>query len=254
MGKKSREKWERKLAFAKAQSLTPVSKSKLVTWLPWIPTFALNGAGMAVSNGPWEVCGAMFLLSIPCTIISAVVVFKASNLIGRIVAMGLAMLAVGFTFWIADRVMKFPVDLGDQAIQHFIDDLKVVQQKPDFVLLSCPPVKVDACTFAEQFIPLFQRAGWKVDGPSVKRETPGRYGEMIILADYGPPLIHPQNPDEGVWTRVMPWKMTEEAAFKKLGIPVLSISDPALPETNTRVYFGSAPTRTLAEVIRSMFS
>ena len=99
---------------------------------------------------------------------------------------------------------------------------------------------------------MFQRAGWNVVGPTVGRETIGRYAEKIILADYGPPLLHPQNPDEGVWTKTMPWKWSEEAAVKRLGVSVLSISEPLLPEPNTRVYFGTAPTRTLVDVIKAL--
>jgi hypothetical protein len=34
-------------------------------------------------------------------------------------------------------------------------------------------------------------------------------------------------------------------AFEDLGIPTIHISDPQLPKTKTRVYFGSVPTQTL---------
>jgi hypothetical protein len=74
------------------------------------------------------------------------------------------------------------------------------------------------------------------------------------MGNYGPELVHPQNPDEGVWTELFPWHFPMILAFKEIGIPVKPLNDPQLPKTKTRLYFGSAPTRTVFTVMRGWFS
>jgi hypothetical protein len=194
----------------------------------------------------------MFGLSIPCTIGSAANLFKSSErILVKILAVALAVLLLGFSFWMANRVMRLPIDLSDQVKKRFTDDLKSAPEKPDFIILSCPTVDENACAFAEQFIPMFQRAGWKVEGPQVNRVTLGRYSKEVVVADYGPPLVDPQNPDQGVWTQMLPWRMREDAALQRLGVPpATSVNDPMLPKTETRLYFGMVPTRTLAGIVR----
>ena len=72
--------------------------------------------------------------------------------------------------------------------------------------------------------------------------------------DYGPAQIEPQNPDIGVWTRLMPWRMQEEMAPKQIGITAKAINDPELPQTQTPIYFGTIPMRTLLQIVNSWLS
>ena len=227
-------------------------KSGIESWSPWIATFLLNGAGLAVSNGPWEISGLLFVISVPCIWIGAFSWFRSSKtVLGKLVPVAFSLALTVATCWIANKVMHIPISMTETNQKKFTAAIASMPSKPDLVLISCPSSNDDTCAFAEQFIPLFQRAGWKVQGPQVDRVTMGRYTKEIVTADYGPSLVNPQNPDEGVWTQVLPWRFGEEAAFKMLGMTTHSLNDPALPKTNTRVYFGSVPTRSLAEVFRA---
>jgi hypothetical protein len=249
MGKKSRGKLQ------KRQPLEPSVKTNnspagIELWLPWTATFLLNAVGVAVGNGPWEISGALFFVSIPCTWISAYRWFSATQRTAvKAVAIAFAMVLTIATCWVADNVMRIPISIGSAAQKSFASDLASAPTKPELVLISCAANNDDSCAFAEQFIPLFQRAGWKVSGPQVNRVTLGRYTKEIVTADYGPPLVNPQNPDEGVWTKMLPWRMSEDSAFRKIGIRIHSINDPALPNTQTRLYFGLVPTRSLIEIL-----
>jgi hypothetical protein len=253
VGKRSREKWERKIAEAEAKVQPAINTSPRLgaaNWASWIATFALAGAGIATSNGPWEVSGALFLIAIPCTWIAAWILAKnSSGLVGRLISITAAVTASLGICWTANQVIRIPIDLGESAGRAFTRSLGLVPSKPDQVLLSCSSTNESACALAEKFIAPLQRAGWKVDGPKVERLTLGRYGSEVVIADYGPPLVEPQNPDLGVWTKLMPWRMPEETAFRKLGIKVHPLNDPDLSESKTRIYFGSVPTRTLLEII-----
>jgi hypothetical protein len=210
---------------------------------------------MAVSNGPWEVSGTLFVIALPFLWVSTILSCRRSGRpIMRLFSIAAAIMATIVIFGIANRVMKLPLDLEGGAQRVFIQRLKVISSKPDEILISCSTINESACGLAEQFIPVFQRAGWNVHGPLVDRVTLGRYSNEVVLADYGPELLHPQNPDEGVWTEVLPWGLPEQTAFAELGIPVRHVNDPGLPKTKTRIYFGVTPTRTLLTVMKEWIS
>ena len=253
MGKKSREKWERRLAsVALASQPQEGKKSGIESWSPWIATFLLNGAGLAVSNGPWEISGLLFVIGVPCIWIGAFSWFRSSkSLLGKALPAAFGLALTVSTCWIANRVMHIPIAMTETNQKKFTAALAAIPSKPDLVLMSCSASNEDSCAFAEQFIPLFQRAGWKVQGPQVSRETLGRYGKEIVVADYGPPLVDPQNPDQGVWTQLLPWRWGEDAAFRALGMNTHSVNDTALSKTNTRIHFGTVPTRSLIEVLKA---
>jgi hypothetical protein len=257
VGRAAREKWERKVA-ALQVAIVQQAKPTPVHWHPWVTwvaTFVFAGAGMAVSNGPWEVSGSLFLIALPCVWVSSILSFRQSSRpLVRVFCIAAAILASFLILGIANRVMKLPLDLNGRAQQAFIQHLRAVGSKPDEVFLSCLTTSESACVLAEQFIPIFQHAGWNIHGPLVDRVTLGRYSNEVVLADYGPELVHPQNPDEGVWTEVLPWEFPEQSAFAELNIPVRHVNDPQLPKTKTRVYFGAAPTRTLVAVAKQWTS
>ena len=221
-------------------------------WLTWGATFALAAVGATVSNGPWQLCTLIFLASLPFCWIAA---FRsASTSPRRMVKVTAPIGALALTTVIAfaaNSLIRVPVTLDAETKATFIHFLRASSERPAEVLLSCPQTNEAACAYAEQFIPVLQHVPWKVDGPLVQHVTLGRFGGEILIADYGPPLVDPQDPDHGVWTRLMPWRPQVETAFKKVGITVTAINDPELPQTQTRIHFGRVPTRTLFQLLKS---
>jgi len=118
---------------------------------------------------------------------------------------------------------------------------------PEFVKIACPDAEENVCIYANSFIPRFQRAGWKVaevDGkPTLERVRLGRPTAAVIIVHHGPPLVNPQDPDHGVWTKLSPLDQVLKTAFNLIGIEVEMTNDPELPETMIRVYFGAVPKR-----------
>jgi hypothetical protein len=112
---------------------------------------------------------------------------------------------------------------------------------PAYTIVSCPDADEAACIYAATFIPVFQRAGWKVEGPFLERVKLALPDPAISIVDYGPRLVDPQNPDQGVWTKLTPWHQTLETDFKVVGITPASKNDPKLLVDRVRVYFGSVP-------------
>src|ERR1035441_10540842 len=73
------------------------------------------------------------------------------------------------------------------------------------------------CLFAATFIPVFQRAGWKIDGPNgqpgVERAKLLIPQKEISVVTWGPPKVDPQDPDHGVWTQINPWAQVLQTAL-----------------------------------------
>ena len=183
----------------------------------WFFTFVLAGVGIAISNGPWWLCLILFVTGIIKATKAVIdILRKPVGTPSKAWAVLQAILAIVATALIGNSVVKAPIDLGQRAGQNFTTDLLAVQQKPDFVMLSCSNTNEDSCVVAESLIPLFQRAGWKVEGAAVERVSLGRFGTEIVIADYGPPLIDPQNPDQGVWTQLLPWRIPEKLALEEM--------------------------------------
>lgn len=206
-----------------------------------------------VGSAPWQFSASSFFISLVCGWVTVGLALKRSPaVLPRIAALISGLLITGLVVWAANATIRVPIDLNDTTGTAFTATLTTVSKKPDYVYLSCSAYNDAACALAEKFIPLLQRAGWKVDGPKVDRVMLGRHSTEVVISDYGPPLLEPQNPDLGVWTKLMPWRLTEQLAFNKLGINVIAVNDPSLPETRTRIYFGTSPTRSLVATLRGL--
>jgi hypothetical protein len=125
----------------------------------------------------------------------------------------------------------------------FTKVLKTALVAPDYTIIACPEADETTCVYANSYIPLFQRAGWKIKGPSVQRVLVGRPQSGVWVSHLGPPLADPQDPDHGVWSKIPPFLQPIKTAFGIVDIPVGSENDPLLPFNEVRVYFGSIPTR-----------
>ena len=257
MGKSSRGKWDRRLVAARQAATIPTkSHGDWQSSVTWLSTLLLNGLAISLSNGPWGITALLFFASVP-------VAWRASYLACRRIPQNwmrhavfilVGVLSTGVTYLVANSVMRIPVELDATSRDSFTESLRRVPQKPDFVLLACNERDESSCMFAAQFIPLFQRAGWKVEGPQIERAGLLVPNKDILLVDYGPPLIDPQDPDHGVWTMRLPWRTHLQRAFKDLKIESKSLNDPKLSEKKTRIYFGNSPTRTLQKIISDWYA
>jgi len=162
-------------------------------------------------------------------------------LVGVFVAAGVVLLGGRYS-------IRGPVELTHEQERMFTQILSTGIAIPEYTIVACPDADENACIFAAQFIPLFQRAGWKIDspygpkaGPMVERVRLGQPSKAVMLVDYGPPAVEPQNPDVGVWTQVSPYRQVLITAFALVGIKPETINDPNLSVKKTRIYFGSVP-------------
>jgi hypothetical protein len=151
------------------------------------------------------------------------------------------LILAGCLYTLSGALKPVPHELTTEQRALFTNALRSAVAPPNFVEVSCPAAREDVCVYANSFIPLFQRAGWKVDGPVVKRVTLGRPLSGVVVVKKGPPLVDPQNPDQGVWTEVGPWEQLLKTAFAIVDISTGSVNDPQLPADRIRVYFGSIP-------------
>jgi hypothetical protein len=137
--------------------------------------------------------------------------------------------------------------LTKQQKDDFTAILKTVFSPPDYVEIVCPEADEPTCIYAATFIPLFQRAGWKVggpEGPRVERVKLATPTASILLVALGPakPSNDIQNPDVGVWTRENPWSQTLTTAFTFiLHAPIEQQNDPTMKLNRIKIYFGSIP-------------
>jgi hypothetical protein len=145
--------------------------------------------------------------------------------------------------WLLYGALKQPTEihLTNEQQSEFTNILKTSVGVPTYTRIACPDADEAACIYAATFIPLFQRAGWKVEGPALERVRLGRPSTAVTIVHYGPPLVNPQNPDQGVWTQLTPWDQLLRTAFKMIGITPDSVNDPQLSADRIRIYFGSAP-------------
>jgi hypothetical protein len=152
--------------------------------------------------------------------------------------------AYGFGLWEFNRyLMAKGGPLTQEQRELFTKVLKLYGLSPDYTELTCPDANEAACVYAATFIPLFQRGGWKIDGPYVQRVKLGRATDAIVIIQNGPPLVEPQNPDVGVWTKRSLFDTPLSLAFKLVGIQPEHWNAQDLPVNKMRVYFGSAPKR-----------
>jgi hypothetical protein len=164
--------------------------------------------------------------------------FPAENAKKSLLGLLCTLTAYG-AFWLYMRLE--PSTFTAQQKKDFTAILKTAVAAPESTLLACPKADEDACTYAAEFIPLFQRAGWKIEGPQVERVELARATRSVLIAIPGPNPVHPQNPDEGVWTKLPPFDQPVKTALEFIGVHPGSTNDPLLPENKIRIYFGAAP-------------
>lgn len=110
----------------------------------------------------------------------------------------------GALWWLYLYLKPKPTDLSEEQKTEFTKILKTARFVPDYTIIACPDADESACIYAANYIKLFQRAGWKVQGPFLERVRLAIPDGSISIVDYGPPLVHPDKPDEGVSTKMTP--------------------------------------------------
>jgi len=187
----------------------------------------------------------LYVAAVPCACLSSWFLWVAlKNSWVRRSAGSLSSAFAAIAIWtVAHYTIRGPMQMSHAEERLFSAVIKTSWITPNFIHITCPDLDEDTCVFANQFIPLFQRAGWKVEGPVVERVKILRPTKAIMIVTFGPPLIHPQNPDEGVYTKVLPWEQPIMTAFKLMGVSPEISTDSTLPESELRLYFGSIPRR-----------
>lgn len=193
-----------------------------------------------------------FATSVSIVIAAAIGVFGFwAHLGNRLWAMAASAALVLFLWWANGYLLEPMGELSMKQGELLTALLKTAKAVPDYVELSCPEADEDACVYANSFVPRFQRAGWKVkehNGMSiVERVRLGRPNKRVAIVHKGPPLVHPQNPDEGVWTQVGPWdQILTTALLVGAEIPtdrLEELNDPGMDVAQIRVHFGAVPRR-----------
>ncbi len=162
----------------------------------------------------------------------------------KVIITAVTSLGIGLCLlWLNTALAPTSTKLTRDQEKEFTNVLKsTIVSSPTYTIIACPDADEPTCVYAAGFIPLFQRAGWKVEGPAVERVRLGRPTATVSIVQHGPPLVDPQNPDQGVWTTLSPWDQLLKTAFNMVGIQVERINDPNLPNDKIRIYFGSVPT------------
>lgn len=128
--------------------------------------------------------------------------------------------------------------------REFTQVLKSAAAVPTYTKLACPAANEEACAYASTFIPLFQRAGWRIggpEGPVVERVVLAVPTSEIVIVRRGLVPRDRQNPDLGVYQEFTAWDQIMKTAFNMVGINPLQWKDPNLPDGVYLIYFGSAP-------------
>jgi hypothetical protein len=193
------------------------------------------------------VARSVFLVGAPFGLIAVWCVFELLR--SRIARVSLRLICsiacIGVTVMIAKYTIRLPMELTVKQQMEFTKVLKsVFVRPPAYTIISCPDGDSQTCLFAATFIPIFQRAGWKVgspDGPEVERARVKVPEKGVNIVAYGPPKVDPQDPDHGVWTEMNPWTQTVHTAFALVDITPSEQNDPLLPHDRIRIYFGSVP-------------
>lgn len=208
----------------------------------WV-TLVIAGIGTGVS-GAGMIARFLFVAAVPFGWIAIWCAFsllsnRTAKLLLRLVS---CLLCAAVTWLVASNTIREPMELTLSQKREFTNILKTgLAAPPAYTIISCPDADEQTCIFAATFIPVFQRAGWKIEGPQVERARITVPEKSISIVGYGPPLVDPQDPDHGVWTQVHPWMQTLSTAFKMVGITPIAQNDPLLPRNKVRIYFGSIP-------------
>jgi hypothetical protein len=159
---------------------------------------------------------------------------RALGLCGMIVLVGL----YGWFVW---PKVPYYHDLTDAQAEHFIGILKGQEGKRYELRVGCSGSSEDVCVVARKYIEMFQRGGWKVQGPAVQRMSLPKpmSGVVVMIRGVGTPNY--DNPDLGIWTLESQSRRTIREAFLSLGIKVEEQGDVSMPEEVLGIYFGPSP-------------
>lgn len=131
--------------------------------------------------------------------------------------------------------------LSRKEIASFNAALDKAPQGTAQIRIGCPPANEEVCVTAEQFLPLFQRAGWKVEGNSLQRISVLKPVAGVTIFQHGIGTADPSNPDQGLWAVRSQSLVQVTNAFTSLGMVPGTAADVAMPEGVLAIYFGPEP-------------
>lgn len=130
----------------------------------------------------------------------------------------------------------------EEERRRFIATLASQTDPREHVRLGCPAANEDICILVTPFVDAFKRGHFIVENDRVERVTLGKPSAGVLLFRYGhADAFNPQDPDQGVWTKITPSLETIEAAFAEIGINAQSLADENLPQDVVGIYFGVEP-------------
>lgn len=109
------------------------------------------------------------------------------------------------------------------------------------IRIGCPQANEEICVIAGQFLPLFQRAGWKVEGNSVQRLVLPKPISGVALFEHGIGAPDPANPEQGLWAQQTLAIIQITKAFTSIKMIPSAAGDSTMPEGVIGIYFGPTP-------------
>jgi hypothetical protein len=141
-------------------------------------------------------------------------------------------------------VRSAPLGRHDQLTEAqraaFVWELRQQKFNRETIRVGCPRLHEEACATASQFVDLFLRAGWPVEGNQLQRVEVGKPMRGVALFKHGEGIVDPRNPDSGLWVAQTQSLLTVSAAFKRLGVDARQSADVGMRQGVIGVYIGSA--------------
>jgi hypothetical protein len=196
-------------------------------------------------SGKLDTAGTEIAVGIAFVIGAFGIYTHSSRTLRQKIIAGVLVLIYGAGLWRFNNYLITRAErLTQQQKNDFTAILKTILAVPDYVEIACPESDEPTCIYTATFIPLFQRAGWKVDGPQVQRVKLATPTASVVLVAFGPIKTGKelQNPDVGVWTHVNPWNQLLTTAFVfVVHAHIEQWNDPTMRLDRIRVYFGAIP-------------
>lgn len=145
---------------------------------------------------------------------------------------------IGFYKW---PLLPYYRQLSDKETKAFADSISKPPAGAEQLRLGCPQTSEEICITAGQFLPLFQRAGWTVEGNQIQRLLLPKPVSGVALFRHGEGTPVPSNPDLGLWIKQSPGLIQIVGAFKGLHMPPQQAADASMPDGVIGIYFGPAP-------------
>jgi hypothetical protein len=103
-----------------------------------------------------------------------------------------AMGVFGFRVWPA---IPYYHKFAKEELTQFSSTVSNPPSDAEQLRIGCPQSSEDLCITAGQFLPLFQRAGWKVEGNSIQRLILPKPISGVVIFRHGQGTPVPSNPD-----------------------------------------------------------